>query len=238
MAARVENQMLTELRRRVEEVESGRGRRTRAGDSLVGVLRVPGPLGAALPAGGLVRGQVTACSRGSVLAGLLAAVTAVGHAAVIGRPTIGLLAAHEMGADLSRLAIVAPGQDPLTVAGILATGLDLVVIDLDGLRVTPSQVRPLLGKAHQHGCALIISGRGVRGFPIDLDLDVRPVRYLGIGLGHGRVQGVHLEIGARQRGRPAQKSCVAVLGTGTGTVDWRTVDNDTATDFRRRLESA
>ena len=49
---------------------------------------------------------------------MVAAVTAAGgNAAIVGQPDIGLLAAVEMGADLSRLAVIPdPGTDPVEVA--------------------------------------------------------------------------------------------------------------------------
>lgn len=74
--------------------------------STLRMLPVPPPLGELLPRGGLARGTVVSVSgANSVLIGLLASVTADGgHAAVIGMPTLGLLAATEQGADLSRIA--------------------------------------------------------------------------------------------------------------------------------------
>jgi hypothetical protein len=70
------------------------------------VLEIPGGLGEALPDGGLPRGSVLGCTGGgAVLLGLLAAATAAGEtAAVLGNPRIGLLAFHEMGGNLARLA--------------------------------------------------------------------------------------------------------------------------------------
>src|SRR6478752_455487 len=73
--------------------------------------------------------QPTALPRGTVavLSGarslslsMVAAVTAAGgNAAIVGQPDIGLLAAVEMGADLSRLAVIPePGADPVEVAAV------------------------------------------------------------------------------------------------------------------------
>lgn len=70
------------------------------------LLPVPAPLAELLPEGGLPKGAVVAYTGAhSLLSGLLAAVTGEGgHAAVVGLPRLGLLAAAEMGAQLSRLA--------------------------------------------------------------------------------------------------------------------------------------
>lgn len=65
----------------------------------------------------------------SLLLSMVASVTAAGgNAAIVGQPDIGLLAAVEMGADLSRLAVIPdPGTDPVEVAAVLIDGMDLVV---------------------------------------------------------------------------------------------------------------
>ena len=68
---------------------------------------------------------------------MVAAVTAEGgHAAIVGQPDVGLLAAVEMGADLSRIAVIPdPGADPVEVAAVLMDGMDLVVLGLGGRSV-------------------------------------------------------------------------------------------------------
>ncbi|GAB2640964.1 hypothetical protein GCM10027068_20780 [Prescottella soli] len=64
---------------------------------------MPGPLADLLPHGGLVRGSIVEVSGvASLQAGLLASVTGSGRwAALVGRPSLGLLAAVEMGAALT-----------------------------------------------------------------------------------------------------------------------------------------
>lgn len=70
-------------------------------ESATSVLEVPPALADLLPRGGLARGSVvSADGASSVLLSLLASVTGSGkHAAIIGLPKLGLLAATEMGAD-------------------------------------------------------------------------------------------------------------------------------------------
>ena len=69
---------------------------------------------------------------------MVAAVTAQGgHAAIVGQPDIGLLAAVEMGADLSRIAVIPepgadPAQRPLIEGGEgVAEGFELAEQDLE-----------------------------------------------------------------------------------------------------------
>ncbi len=99
---------LDELRRRMAAVpgrgESAAQRVPLDGGSRKAALPVPAALAPLLPDGGLSKGSVVAYTgASSLLAGLLAAVTeSGGHAAVVGMPRLGLLAAVEMGAQLRR----------------------------------------------------------------------------------------------------------------------------------------
>src|ERR1700756_311515 len=96
------------------------------------LLPMPESLAGRVPAA-LPRGPVVVASGPrSLPLGVVAAVTAAGgHAAVVGQPGVGLLAAVEMGADLTRLALVPdPGTDPVEVAAVLLDGMDLVVLGL------------------------------------------------------------------------------------------------------------
>ena len=80
---------------------------------------------------------------------MVAAVTAAGgHAAIVGQPDMGLLAAVEMGADLSRLAVIPdPGADPVEVAAVLMDGMDLVVLGLGARSVPPTRARAVTARA-------------------------------------------------------------------------------------------
>ena len=80
--------------------------------------------------------------------------------AVVGLPDFGLLAAAEMGADLSRLAVIPdPGTDPVEVAAVLMDGMDLVVLGLAGRTVTATRARAVVARARQKGCTVV----GTRG---------------------------------------------------------------------------
>src|SRR6185437_4038388 len=115
------------------------------------LLPMPEPLADSLPAA-LPRGAVVVASGArSLTLEVVAAVTAAGgHAAVVGQPDVGLLAAVEMGADLSRLALIPePGADPVEVAAVLMDGMDLVVLGLAGRCVSVTRARAVVARARQ-----------------------------------------------------------------------------------------
>ena len=139
------------------------------------LLPVPESLAGLLPAG-LPRGTVAVLSGArSVPVGMAAAVTAGGgHVAVVGVPDFGLLAAAEMGADLSRLAVIPnPGADPVEVAAVLMDGMDLVVLGLGGRSVPMTRARAVVARARQRGCTLVVTQGDWQGASMRMDARVR-----------------------------------------------------------------
>lgn len=115
----------------------------------LGTLPVPMPLSELLPRGALARGTALSITgAGSILVGLVATATAAGHhVALIGQPKFGLLAVHEHGGDLSKIALIDPGQaDPLDAANICIDGIDLVISTVHGRDVPPTRARALLAR--------------------------------------------------------------------------------------------
>lgn len=164
------------------------------------VLPVPPALAQVLPYGGLKRGSVTSLSgAGSLLLGLLASVTADGgHAAVIGHPGIGLLAAVEMGVELRRLALIPDaGPDPVEIAAVLLDGMDLVVLGLGGAAVTQSRGRAVVARARSKGAALVVTGGRWDG--VDVRVESEVCGYSGLGAGHGRLRALSLSVRAHGR---------------------------------------
>ena len=132
--------------------------------------------------------------------------------AVVGLPDFGLLAAAEMGADLSRLAVIPdPGTDPVEVAAVLMDGMDLVVLGLAGRTVTATRARAVVARARQKGCTLLVTGGRLAG---RLDADGRP----GVRLRDDR------EPGRCPGGRAAAGSAGAVVGPGAGPATSRPAD--------------
>src|ERR1700689_2893744 len=117
-------------------------------------LPVPQSLATVLP-NALPRGTVAVLSGArSLPLSMVAVVTAAGgNAAIVGQPDVGLLAAVEMGADLSRLAVIPdPGTDPVEVAAGLMDGMDLVVLALGGRSGPVTRARAVVGRAPPKGC--------------------------------------------------------------------------------------
>ncbi|MFE3545440.1 hypothetical protein ACFXK0_20960 [Nocardia sp. NPDC059177] len=222
---------LDDLRRRMAAVP-GRGESATAHTPRDQALRrdllpVPAPLADLLPDGGLPKGAVVAYSGAhSLLTGLLAAVTgAGGHAVVVGLPRLGLLAAAEMGAQLSRLAVIPdPGPDPAEVAAVLLDGLDLVVLGLDGRAVPPARCRVLAARARNRGATLVVAG-GNWTDPA-LRLDSRVTGYRGLGAGRGRLRSVCLDVRVSAKAGPARHGRMDLCALADRT-EWRT--RETAT---------
>lgn len=170
------------------------------------LLPVPESLAELLP-GSLPRGSVAVLSGArSLTLGLVAAVTAAGgHAAIVGQPDVGLLAAVEMGADLSRLAVIPdPGADPVEVAAVLMDGLDLVVLGLGGRSVAPTRARAVTARARQKGCTLVITDGDWHGASARWESRVCGYEVTGAGAGAptpgcGRISRVRLATRASGR---------------------------------------
>ena len=192
-------------------------------------LPVPSPIAELLPRGGLARGTVASVSGAtSLLVGLLASVTAGGsHAAVIGMPDLSLLAAVEQGADLSKIAIVpAPKDSAVEVAAILLDGVDLILLGLPGVVVTPSRARAVVARARSKGAVLLVAEGRWDG--VDLRIESRVAGYSGLGEGHGRVTAVQLDVAAAGKGFQRRTQCMEIR-SDSGSVAWRTVPEVQAT---------
>lgn len=180
------------------------------------LLPLPDALVNAVPRA-LPRGSVAVLSGArSLVLQMVAAVTADGgHAAIVGQPDVGLLAAVEMGADLSRLAVVPdPGLDPVEVAAVLMDGMDLVVLGLGSLgsrSIAPTRARAVTARARQRGCTLLVAEGDWPGATIRLEARVSGYDIVGAGRGAprpgcGRIGKVRLDaraLGGRAGGERA-----------------------------------
>ncbi len=205
------------LRRKMAAISGkvGQGRRGQLPSNDVlpeseSLLPLPESLPTALP-----RGTVAVLSGArSLLLSMVAAVTAAGgHAAIVGQPDAGLLAAVEMGADLSRLAVIPePGADPVEVAAVLMDGMDLVVLSLAGRSVPATRARAVVARARQKGCTLLVTGGDWHGASARLEARVSGYEMTGGSWGHrplagdgrpasgcGRISRVRLDMRARGR---------------------------------------
>ena len=193
-------EQLEQLRRQIAAVSGKVGVRwhaeERPAEVLPGsesLLPVPESLAGVLP-GGLPRGTVAVLSGArSLPVSMAAAVTAGGgHVAVVGLPAFGLLAAAEMGADLSRLAVIPdPGADPVEIAAVLIDGMDLVVLGLAGRSVPMTRSRAVVARARHRGCALLVTQGEWQGAAMRMDARVRGYEITGTP-GFGRISAVRV----------------------------------------------
>jgi hypothetical protein len=164
-------------------------------------LPVPQSLATVLP-NALPRGTVAVLSGArSLPLSVVAVVTAAGgNAAIVGQPDVGLLAAVEMGADLSRLAVIPdPGTDPVEVAAVLMDGMDLIVLALGGRSVPLTRARAVVARARQKGCTLLVTDGDWQGASIRLEARVCGYETTSDKPGFGRIGKVRLEVCAAGR---------------------------------------
>jgi hypothetical protein len=177
-----------------------------------------------LPAGGLRRGTLVGVTAGgnALLLALLAGASQAGSwCAVVGMPSLGLVAAAEMGVDLSRLALVpSPGPEWPGVVAALLDGIDIVVAAPPGPVATTVAGR-LAARARQRGSVLVIveSDCPVRPMPsgrkeeqasarcpgVDVTLEAVHGEWEGLGAGRGRLTRRRLTVHARGRGAAARR---------------------------------
>lgn len=170
-------------------------------------LEVQGALGGLFPPGGLQRGSVVEVG-GAAAVSLSLAVTAgvmpggsssTCWAAAVGFPSLGLVAASQIGVPLGRLALVpAVGERWAEVAAALLDGVDLLLLAPPaGLRA--SDARRLVARAREKGAVLlpvhcpgVVPGRWPES--PDLRLEAASVEWAGLGNGHGHLRGRRVEV--------------------------------------------
>jgi hypothetical protein len=164
-------------------------------------MAVPPPLVPILPEG-LRRGGTTVVtgSTSLVLAMLAHACAGGAWAAVVGQPTIGLLAASQAGVSLDRLAVVPrPGLEAPTVVAALLDGVDVVVVGPEAA-LTDADRRKLSARARDRGSVLLSTvdwpGAGVV-------LTVESGRWTGVDAGEGRLRTHELRLVRTGRGSAA-----------------------------------
>lgn len=164
-------------------------------------MAVPPALVPLLPEG-LRRGATTVVSGStSLVLALLAHACAGGAwAAVVGQPTVGLLAAAQAGVSLERLAVVPrPGLESPTVLAALLDGVDVVVVGPQ-VSLTDTDRRRLSARARDRGSVLLSTtdwpGAGVV-------LTVQQGRWTGVDAGEGRLRTHEIRVARTGRGSAA-----------------------------------
>lgn len=170
-------------------------------------------LEALLPGAGLRRGTTVSVGAAAGVGGatslalaLVAQASIAGSwVATVGVPSLGLVAADELGVALERLVLVAaPERDGWGgVVAALIDGFDVVVIQAGRGGVRPADARRLVARARERGAVLVQLGTG---WPdgADLQLEVTQAHWEGLDAGHGHLQARKVQVVRRGRGEAAQ----------------------------------
>jgi len=178
------------------------------------VLPVDPALAGLFPEHGLRRGSVIGISGrggvGSLVFALLARPLAKGSwGAVVGIPELGMEAAAETGVRLDRLVLIPrPSTSWPDVVATLLDAIDLVVLRPPA-RCSPSLAHKLVARARERGCVLVVAQpasvvTGRAGWcswpgPLEVALEVEPMRWQGLGYGFGTLS--MREVAIRTSGR-------------------------------------
>ena len=180
-------------------------------------LAVAGGLSLVLPNGGLPRRAVTHVSdTPALIVELIGQVAqAGGRAGVVGWPELsyaGIGTGDDADAMERVVAVPDAGLDDLSVAGVLAEGLDLVVLRTRSpFQLTPVRARPLLARIRKGQAALVCVNVEVPSPALTVTGQL--AQFHGIGRGVGRITGIDFDVRAQAKGyRPA--SARVTLGTG------------------------
>ena len=174
-------------------------------------LEVCGALGGLFPDGGLQRGSVVevggagAVSLSLALAAGVMAGGASRWVAAVGFPSLGLVAAAQLGVPLDRLALVpSPGERWPAVVAALLDGVDLLLLSPPA-RLKASDARRLAARARERGAVLVpVLHEGAGRWPesADLRLEGGAAVWSGLGRGHGilRARRVEAALSGRRMG--------------------------------------
>ncbi|HYT10506.1 MAG TPA: hypothetical protein VEL73_07575, partial [Mycobacteriales bacterium] len=168
-------------------------------------LPVLPPLEPLFGTSGLRRGSTVAVrGSASLLLALLAGPSREGAwCAVVGLPSLGLVAAGEAGLALDRLALVPDlGRDWASVAAALLDAVDVVVVAPHG-RVLDGEVLRLAARARQRGAVLVPYGP-VAWPGVDLRLSVTSGKWEGLGEGCGHLRARRAVVRGEGRGAAAR----------------------------------
>ncbi|WKD56944.1 hypothetical protein CAPI_01850 [Corynebacterium capitovis DSM 44611] len=204
---------------RAEQIDQLRSRMAALGGGPVpseeedaGTVIVGGPLRTLLPYGGLPRQAVTHVSdTPALIVEILDRVAGTGgFAGVVGWPQLSYAGVGE--GNLERVvAVPDPGLDAVTVAGVLAEGLDLVVMrTAQHVDLSPVRARPLLARLRTGRAALVTVGASVPSPAATVTGEIVDVH--GVGRGVGRIAAIDIRVRVEAKGaRPASR--VITLGT-------------------------
>jgi hypothetical protein len=193
-----------------------------------------------LGSSGIRRGATAAVEDGgapgatSVALGLLVAATTAGlWCAVVDFPTLGLLAASELGVDLDRVVLVpSTGMRRTAILAALLDGCDVVLVALDQ-RLGLAEARRLAARARERRAVLIVcsahpaAARREAGFwpeVPDLALQVIGSRFVGLGAGSGLLRAHFVEVAVtRRRAAPGTRRAGLWLPDEAGALAYESI---------------
>ena len=199
-------------KRRLHSVDSAFA----AGEASVGSYRVvefSGQLSRVIPTGGLPKNSVTHCNDcPALVAELIAHMSVQGKAiAIVNWSELSLAQVAENG-DLSKIISVPhPGKEWMTVLGVLAEGVDVLIYRSPRTHtLSPSQARPLLAKIRKGRAAVLTVGAQVPSPALTINAQV--TGFAGIGCGTGRIRNTEIAVSSyskTHRNGPVMLTCGA-----------------------------
>lgn len=180
-------------------------------------LALPEHLQPVVPPAGLPRGSIVELvgARGPAISMVAAVTRAGGSVAIIDTPAFGLLAAHEQGADLARIALIPEaGADPIAIVSILTEGIDLIVWTPGRSAFTPSVERGLAARLRTKHSTLLALGSGLRR--PDYRLEAATTGFHGVNDGVGYLSGTDTTIRSSGRNLAPTQTRIRIERAGQG----------------------
>jgi hypothetical protein len=143
----------------------------------------------------------------SLALALMAAVSGTGSwCALVGVAGLGAVAAHDIGVDLTRLAVVPrPGATWPEVVAALVGGVDLVVLH-PPFPPRPSMATRVVARVRERRSVLVVvAGRSGWPEPPDIHLSIDSMRWDGAGAGEGYLQRRLVSVSATGRRAATQR---------------------------------
>ncbi len=171
-----------------------------------------------LPGGAIRRGsvvEVQGIGATSLALSLAAGPSAAGSwTAIVGMPSVGLMAAGEAGVALNRVLMVSPptpGSWAAVVAALIGS-VDTIMVS-GGRRAGSGDLRRISARLRERGSVLIrVGGSAVIG--ADVELRVTSCEWEGLGDGHGVLRHRHVKVEAGGRGASARPRSTEMLLPG------------------------
>lgn len=177
------------------------------------VVELSGQLAGVIPTGGLPKNSVSHCSDCPALVSeLIAQISAQGKTiAIVNWSDLSLAQVAESG-DLSKIITVPnPGGEWITVLGVLAEGVDVLIYRSPRTHtLSPTQARPLLAKIRKGRAAVLTIGAQVSSPALTINAQV--TGFSGIGCGTGRIRNAEIAVSSyskTHRNGPVVLTCGA-----------------------------